>query len=391
MRNIYFFLWSSIASLILVASPLTKTSAESLANGNVSLIPRAPDLNVKAYILIDANSGNVIAAKNPDLRLPPASLTKVMTLYLIADALKTNKITFTKEVPISERAWRMEGSRMFVQVGTSVPVRQLIDGIAVASGNDATMAMAEYLSGTEEAFVDLMNQTAEKLGLKDTHFVDSSGLPAATHYTSARDLSTLARHFILDFPEYYSWFKTKWIMYNNIKQPNRNRLLWRDPSVDGMKTGHTSNAGYCLVTSAERNGARLIVVLLHAPSDGVRANYAEALFNYGFRFFESRKIYDANIPLVKPRVWYGQKSTVPLGLMTPFYVAVPTGEKQNVKINMMVGSLKAPIKKGAVYGSVSAILSGKVIGTKPLVALQDDPQGGFWTRLIDRIILFFKK
>jgi len=352
-----------------------------------SLIPAQPDFNVKSYIVIDAKSGAIIAAKNQDEHLAPASLTKIMTLYLIADSLKAGKIKPTDLVPISERAWRMEGSRMFAKVGSTVPVQQLIDGIIIASGNDATVAMAEFLGGSEDSFVDLMNQTAALLGMKDTHFTDSNGLPANQHYSSARDLATLSRAWINNFPEYYPWFKTKWITYNGIKQPNRNRLLWRDPSVDGIKTGHTSDAGYCLAASAVRNNMRLITIVMGAQSDRLRTSDSQSLLNYGFRFFETHKLYAANTALVNAKIKDGKEKTTPLGVAEDFYVTSPINQYKHVKVNATINTnLAAPIRKGQICGSLTATLNGKEISARPLIALADNPMGG----LLDRIIGIFK-
>jgi D-alanyl-D-alanine carboxypeptidase (penicillin-binding protein 5/6) len=349
-----------------------------------TLIPAAPNLNVKAYILVDAKSNTVVAAKNPDDRLPPASMTKIMSLYLVADSLKNGKIKFTDAVPISEKAWRTGGSRMFAKVGSAIPVQQMIDGIIIASGNDATVAMAEFLAGTEDSFADLMNQTAAILGMNNSHFIDSNGLPAVGHYSSARDMATLARAWIYNFPEYYPWFKSKWIVYNGIKQPNRNRLLWRDPSADGMKTGHTQEAGYCLTASAERNGTRFIAVIMGAPSDSMRAAYSEALLNYGFRFFESHKLYNANTALLNPKVHAGKERTVPIGLTEDLFVTTPRGQYKNIKINVsLVKPIRAPIRKGVALGSIKITLDEKEVITRPLVALKDNAKGGFFSQLLD--------
>jgi serine-type D-Ala-D-Ala carboxypeptidase (penicillin-binding protein 5/6) len=360
-------------------------------NSPLRLIPNPPNLKVKAYILIDAKSGEVMAAKNPDDRLPPASLTKIMSIYLIADALKAGKIRLDSPVIISKKAWRMEGSRMFANNGSMVPVEQLINGIIIASGNDATVAMAEYIGGNEDAFVDLMNKNADLLGMKNTHYMDSNGLPMPNHYSSARDIAILSQNLIANFPEYYPWFKTKWIIYNKIKQPNRNRLLWHDPSVDGIKTGHTKEAGFCLAASAERNGMRLIAVILGALSDAARTNYTEALLNYGFRFFESHKIYAANAPILTPKVLFGKAKTIPLGVTRDLYVTIPAEQYKNIKVMVNLNDpLKAPITKGQVCGNISIKLNDQQISSKPLVALQDNLYGSFFSRLINNIVAFFK-
>lgn len=355
-----------------------------------SLAPAPPAFDVKAYTLLDADSGYIIVSKNATEHLPPASITKLMSLYLIANALKTNQLHFTDMVPISENAWRKGGSKMFIKVGAQIPVKDLIDGIVIASGNDATVAMAEYMAGSEETFVNLMNQTAAKIGMKDSHFVDSNGLPAQDHYSSANDIGSLARAWIAAYPEFYPWFKQKWITFNGIKQANRNRLLWHDSSVDGIKTGHTDEAGYCLVASAVRNGTRLIAVILGAPNDSTRMNAVEGLLNYGFRFYETHKLNAAGTAITKAKVWMGKKNEVELGVAQDLAVTVPTGQYQALTANInVVKPLKAPIQKGQVYGSIDIMLNGKLIASQPLVALDTIPRSNFISAFIDRIMLLF--
>lgn len=387
----------SIALSSNISAPVDKNilvPSPQIANKNLIAMPQAPDFAVKAYILIDANSGYVIAEKNADVRLPPASLTKLMTLYLAANALKAGQIHFQDQATISENAWRKGGSRMFIRVGSQVAVKDLIDGIVTASGNDATVALAEYLAGTEENFVVQMNQVAAKMGMTTTHFVDSNGLPEPTHYSSARDLSVLARSWISDFPEYYPWFKEKWFVFNGIKQPNRNRLLWRDPTVDGMKTGHTDEALYCLIASAVRNNMRLIAVIMGAPSDEARTNYAEALLNYGYRYYESHKLFAAHMPLpIAPaKVWFAKEGKMQLGLNNDLYATVPIGEYQNLKANAVVNeNLRAPIMKGQVCGTINVMLKDKVVVSASLVALQDNPRANFLFVFFDYIAYLFHK
>ena len=370
------------------AIPIPSASAAApVAN----FAPAAPDFDVKAFILIDANSGAIIAAKNPDEHLPPASITKLMSLYLIASSLKNGHLHLDDQVVISENAWRMDGSRMFAKVGSTISAQELINGIIVASGNDATVAMAEHIAGTEQGFVNLMNQTAASLGLKDTHYEDSNGLPANNHYSSARDIAALARTWIATFPEYYPWFKQQWIVYNKIKQPNRNRLLWRDPTVDGMKTGHTEDAGYCLVASAVRNGTRLISVVLGTPSDAARTNDSEALLNYGFRFFETHKVFAANTRLTTSKIWLGKENKVDLGLKDNLYVTIPSGQYQNLKASVTLDKvIKAPLVQGQpCCGTVNISLDGKLLSTQPLVSLKDVPNAGSFSSLIDKMQLLF--
>ena len=355
-----------------------------------SLTPAAPDINAKGYVLLDANSGYVIAQKNADQRMPPASLTKLMSLYLAADALKNGQINLDDKTKISKKAWQIGGSKMFIREGTLVPVKLLIQGIIVASGNDATYAIAEYIGGNEQSFVSLMNQTASTLGMTNTHYKDSNGLPAKEHYSTPLDIAKLARAWIVNFPEYYPWFKQKWITYKGIKQPNRNRLLWRDPTVDGLKTGHTDAAGFCLVASAERDGMRLVSVVMGTPTDSARASDSEALLNYGFRFYETHKLYAADTALITPRIWYAKNKTMALGLAEDLYITIPKGQYKNIKAVILINnSLKAPISKGQNYGTVKILLNNKKITEQPLIALQDDPKGGVFSRAIDHICYLF--
>lgn len=357
----------------------------------VVTVPAPPVLNVKAYVLMDAATGKILASYNADQRLEPASLTKMMTSYVVSMALRDGKIHLTDQVPISEKAWRTGGSKMFVKVGTTVPVDQLMQGIIVDSGNDACVAMAEYVAGSEDSFAGLMDQTAAALGMKNTHYVDSTGLPNPDHYSTAHDMAILARALIYSFPEHYQWYSQKWFTYNNIRQPNRNRLLWRDPTADGVKTGHTDSAGYCLVSSAKRNGQRLIAVVMGAPTDAARADDSQRLLDYGFRFFETHALYQANASLATVRVWQGRDHTTAVGVAEPFIVSVIPGQYPQVKIAMKLdGPFKAPIIKGQALGQITATLGNKVIEQAPLVALQDNPVGSWWQRLIDKILHLFK-
>jgi D-alanyl-D-alanine carboxypeptidase (penicillin-binding protein 5/6) len=369
------------------------TSAPVLASiPQPQLTPTAPALTANGYILMDAASGQMIAAKNPDQRMAPASLTKMMTSYIISTALRQGRIHLDDPVPISKEAWQTGGSKMFVKVGAQVPVRDLMQGIIVDSGNDACVAMAEFVAGSQDSFVNLMNQQAAALGMAGTHFADVNGLPNPDHYTTPRDMATLARHLIYDFPEDYKWYSQKWFNYNGIKQPNRNRLLWRDASVDGIKTGHTDEAGFCLVASANRNGTRLISVVMGAPTDAARADDNESLLTYGFRFFETHKLYAADTALNNIRVYQGANSQMPVGLTNDLFVVIPVGQYQNLKANLVLNApVKAPIKKGQQLGKVEVTLSDKTINTVPLVALQDDPLGSLWQRMSDRVGLLFHR
>lgn len=356
------------------------------------LTPIAPNVNAKAYLLMDANSGKILASENIDEHLAPASLTKMMTSYVVSMALQQGHIKLTDLVTISEAAWKTGGSKMFVKVGDKVSVQDLMQGMIVDSGNDACVAMAEYVAGSQESFVNLMNQQAARLGMKNTHFVDVDGLPDPNHYTTARDMSILARALILDFPEDYKWYSQKWFLYNGIKQPNRNRLLWRDPDVDGIKTGHTSEAGFCLVASGQKKDLRLITVVMGAPSDEMRAQDSQKLLTYGFRFFESRKLYNAGENLTTARVWFGERPKVKVGLINDLYVTLPLGlTRKPVTTMVFKPNLKAPIKKGEVVGQVNVFVNNKPITSAPLIALEDLSKGGVWRNLVDRTNLLFNK
>ena len=371
----------------------TPTATPAIPQSRQPVItPPAPQIDAKGFVLMDANTGAIIAEKNMHKQMPPASLTKLMTLYVASQAIKQGQISLDDKVRISEKAWRTGGSRMFLKEGSQVPVHDLIKGIIVASGNDACVALSQYVGGNEATFVDMMNQTAQQLGMKDTHYVDSTGLPNPKHYSTPYDLTVLARAIIQNFPEDYSWYKQKWITYNGIKQPNRNRLLWRDKSVDGLKTGHTKAAGYCLISSAKRDDMRLISVVLGAPTDSERASDSQALLNWGFRFYESHKLYDANHALATPRVWLGKNKTIALGIQQPMYVTIPAGSYSQLKPQLTIDTpLQAPIAKGKKLGTLNVTLNGKNIATMPLVALEDDAKAGFFSRAWDHIILLFKK
>lgn len=362
-----------------------------IKKGPKLVIPPPPNIDARGYVLMDANTGRVLAEKNMHERMPPASLTKLMTMYILSETIRNGQVKLDDKVRVSESAWRRGGSRMFLKLGSQVPVNELIKGIIVASGNDACVAVAEYLAGNEASFAELMNTTAKRIGMKNSHFTDSTGLPDPNHYSTPYDIALLARHVIYDYPEDYQWYKEKWIKYNRIKQPNRNRLLWRDPYVDGLKTGHTKAAGYCLAASAVRpNGMRLITVVMGTPSDKIRNSATQALLNWGFRFFKSYKVADGERPLKMQRIYLGQKKYIPMGLRHTFYVSVPLGEGSALHAKLkMRKRIKAPIKVGQPYGSIEVTLNGKLYASAPVVALQSDELGGFWRRMLDRILMLF--
>ncbi len=348
--------------------------------------PSAPNLNATGYILMDASSGKILAQKDADKRMPPASLTKLMSMYIISSALKNGQIHLEDKVRISAKAWKTEGSRMFVKVNDEVPVKELLQGVIVASGNDAAVALAEHVAGTEENFTNILNQQAKLLGMNNSHFMDSTGLPNKDHYSTAHDLALLTQAYIKNFPEDYSYYSEKWFTYNGIRQPNRNRLLWRFQYADGLKTGHTNEAGYCLVGSAKKDGMRLISVVLGERSDQGRTEDSIRLLTYGFRFFETHKLYDAAKPLAQARVLAGVNTEVPLGVSNDLYVTVPTGQYKRLQIDLNINKpLKAPIVKGQPYGTLNVTLNNQIVASQPLIALEDDAQGNFWHRATDTL------
>jgi D-alanyl-D-alanine carboxypeptidase (penicillin-binding protein 5/6) len=353
--------------------------------------PAAPTLNAKAYILIDVNSGKIIAEKNSEERLPPASLTKMMTLYVVSNALQHEQIHLNDSVRVSRDAWKIGGSRMFIKEGQQVSVEELLKGIIVDSGNDACVAIAEHVGGTENAFTDLMNQQAQNLGMKNSHFTDSTGLPNAELYTTAKDLAVLGRALVADFPQFYGWYKQKWFTYNGIRQPNRNRLLWRDNQVDGIKTGHTNEAGFCLVSSAKRDSMRLLAVVLGEPSDSSRADDSEKLLNYGFRFFETHQLYKPNQSITELPLYKGSVDKVSVGLTEDHFITIPAGQYQRLNVSTKIPQfLEAPIKKGDKIGDLVVKFDNNVVSSRPLYALQSIETGGFYTRMKDSIRLSFR-
>lgn len=357
-----------------------------------TIAPTAPNLDAKGYILIDAASGKVLAEKNADVRMPPASLTKLMSLYIISDALKNGSIHPDDKVRISSKAWKTTGSRMFVKVNDEVPVKDLLQGIIVASGNDASVAMAEYIAGTEETFASMMNSQAKNLHMNNSHFLDSTGLPNPNHYSTPRDLAILAQAITKNFPDDYKLFSEKWFVYNGIRQPNRNRLLWRFQYADGLKTGHTDDAGFCLVASANKNGMRLISVIMGATSDEARTEESIRLLTYGYRFFETHKLYSANTSLAKIRVWKGQNKETSMGVTHDFYVTIPVGQYKNIQANVQViDPLKAPIVKGESYGKINIVLNNQIIASEPLIALENNEKGSLWRRMTDTLHFGFNK
>jgi D-alanyl-D-alanine carboxypeptidase (penicillin-binding protein 5/6) len=361
--------------------------ASAMAANTLTVIPEPPVLPAKAHVLMDYNSGKILSSQNMDEHLEPASLTKLMLMYVANKELQANNIKLTDIVRISENAWKSEGSRMFLEVNKEVTVDELIHGIIIQSGNDASIALAEHIAGTEQGFVDLMNSYAAALGMTNSHFGDVNGMPHENHYSSAHDLAILARAIITEFPpELYAIHAQKWFTYNGIKQPNRNRLLWRDPSVDGLKTGSTEGAGYCLVASAQKNNMRLISVVLGADSDANRADQSQRLLSYGFRFFETHKLYAAGDTLNQARLWMGQVNSLPLGVKEDIYVTIPQGQYKNLQASLNVDKLiKAPVSQGQNLGNLEVKLGETIVVDAPLVALSSTPKGGIWRRFTDYV------
>lgn len=377
------FLLSVVWSATLLAGP--------------TIIPAPPQLAASGYILIDANSGKVIVEENADEKLPPASLTKLMTSYVLSYELKNNShINDDDLVQISERAWAQNpifagSSLMWLEVGKQVQLGELHKGVVISSGNDASVAVAEYLAGSESAFADVMNQHAQILGMSNSHFVNSHGLPDPDHYTTARDLSKLAQA-ILHFPESYALYSQHDYTYNNIRTTNRNRLLFKDPTVDGLKTGHTQEAGYCLVTSAKRNTMRLISVVMGTASESARERETQKLLAYGFRYFETHSLYKKGDQLSAAKVWAGDRDSMNVGVERDIYLTIPRGQQKAIKAVLNIDeTIKAPVTKGKVYGELVVSLNGETVLKEPLVALESVAEGGLFKRIWDGLILFFSQ
>jgi D-alanyl-D-alanine carboxypeptidase (penicillin-binding protein 5/6) len=354
------------------------------------IIPEPPAIDATGYLLIDADTERVLARHEEDTTLPPASLTKIMTSYVAAGELAAGRISIDDAVPISVAAWRTPGSRMFIREGTTVALGELLKGIVIQSGNDASVAVAEYIAGSETAFADMMNQQAQALGMYASQFQNATGLPAESHYTTVGDLAILTRALIRRYPEHYATYAERSFTFNDIEQPNRNRLLWRDRTVDGVKTGHTEAAGYCLVASALRDGMRLITVVMGTTSDEARMRETQKLLKYGFRYFQTQKLYDADVTLKQSEVWYGASDTVKLGVADQVYVTIPRGRYDDLKATTDVERvIKAPLEPGQELGSLRVTLDDDVVFEAPLVVLEAVAEAGFFKRLWHALYLFF--
>ena len=354
-------------------------------------LPSPPIIGASSYLVIDALTGHEIAALEPDKAVAPASLTKLMTAYVIFKTLQEGQIQLADEVTVSEKAWRAEGSRMFIEVGKRVSVEDLLLGMIVQSGNDASIALAEHVAGTESVFAEMMNQYSQSLGMLTSNWVNATGLPDENHYSTARDLAILARAIINEFPEYYQWYSVKEFTFNEIRQPNRNNLLWRDDSVDGMKTGHTDAAGYCLVSSAERDGMRVISVVLGTSSAKARIDGSQSLLNYAFRFFETRLLYKAGEEITTARVWKSANEFSPLGVLEDLYITVRRGAYDSLEsVQNIPAIIEAPVAQGQPLAELTISLGDETLLSEPLRALADNPAGSFWQRTVDSVSLWFE-
>ena len=370
----------------------------SIAGAQSVPIPAPPAVAAKSYILQDFNSGKILAERDADIRLQPASITKIMTAYVVFDAIKNGQLTLAEKALISDKAWRnpevqgwMQGSRMFAEVNSRVAINDLLRGLIIQSGNDASIALAEHIAGSEVAFVALMNDYAARLGLQNTQYQNVTGWPAENHYTSAQDIASLSRALIKNFPELYKLYSEKRFTYNNIAQSNRNTLLWKDESVDGLKTGYTEAAGYCLVVSAQRNDMRLISVVMGASSREARIKYNQSLLNYGFRFYQTHRLFTAGESLKAVRVWKGREDAVQLGLVQDVYLTIPRGQYSELQPRMDIKkSVFAPVEKNQELGSLSIQLQDEILYQQAIVALDTVERGNFLQRLVDQIAYFFQ-
>ncbi len=378
-------LFAIVLALLTTLIPINIATAAAMPTPNV------PEIGARGYLLQDFDSGKIIAEKNTFEQMEPASLTKLMTAHIVFGELRAGNLQLSTEVLISEKAWRMAGSRMFIEVNKRVTIENLLKGMIIQSGNDASVALAEHIAGSEEAFASLMNHHAEKLGMTGSHFVNSTGMPDSDHYTTLHDLALLTKALITEFPEYYKWYSIKEFTYNDIRQYNRNSLLWRDKYVDGVKTGHTDSAGYCLISSALKDEMRLISVVLGTKSKEARAKESQKLLNYGFRFFETRKLYSANTPLTTSRIWKGASEQLPLGLAEDLYITIPRDRYEKLDAVMKVDALiTAPTTRGQQHGTVEISLEGENVVDRPLVALKDVEEGSIMQRLADEFSLLFE-
>jgi D-alanyl-D-alanine carboxypeptidase (penicillin-binding protein 5/6) len=364
--------------------------ARPVPNANTARpVPAPPQIGANSYLLVDFNSDRILVEHNADLRVEPASITKLMTAYVVFSELDQGNITLEETVTISEKAWRTGGSRMFIEPNMQVTVEDLIRGMVIQSGNDASVALAERAAGSEEAFASLMNHYAELLGMANTNFKNSTGLPDPEHYTTARDIAILSAATIRDFPDYYPWYSEKEFTFNNIRQHNRNTLLWRDPAIDGLKTGHTEAAGYCLASSAKRDGMRLVSAVMGSSSESSRASETQTLLNYGFRFFETVQLYEAGQELAPARVWKGMVEEVMVGLTDPVFVTIPRGRYDDLEAQVQIEpQLSAPLEAGTVVGTINVQLGEELVASRQLVTMSTVEEAGFFGSTWDSLKLW---
>jgi D-alanyl-D-alanine carboxypeptidase (penicillin-binding protein 5/6) len=380
----------SIFKLLFILATL---GAASLAQAQQTLppIPDPPTVDARGYLLLEQSTGKILASKNADAPLEPASLTKLMTAYVLFNELASGKIKLEDMVTVSEKAWRTQGSRMFIEVGKQVGVEDLMQGMIVQSGNDASVALAEHVAGSEATFAAMMNEYASRLGMAHSHFLNATGLPAEGHITTATDIGILARAIITQFPQYYGWYSQKSFRYNGISQNNRNALLWRLDWVDGLKTGMTDAAGYCLVSSGKQNNMRLISVVMGSSSSKARADASQTLLGYGFRFYERYQLFEQDTPMANARVWKGESDQVELGLAQPLFVVIPSGRRDQLTAEMDLDTnIMAPVDTARELGQVRIMMDGEVVARQPMHALRDVPEGGFFSRMLDEIQLWFE-
>jgi D-alanyl-D-alanine carboxypeptidase (penicillin-binding protein 5/6) len=384
---------ASLLTLLCFVPALSLAEPPSLAPVEPSTLAATltpPEVAAKGYILISHPSGQVLAEFNADERLEPASLTKTMTAYVVFHELAAGHIALSDEVLVSEKAWRTGGSRMFIEVGKKIELEALLMGMVIQSGNDASVALAEHIAGSEEGFATLMNAHAQRLGMTNSHFVNATGLPDPQEYTTARDMAKVVTATILEFPEYYKWYGVKEYEHNNITQHNRNKLLWQDDSVDGVKTGHTEGAGYCLIASAQREGMRLTSVVMGAGSQSARAQASLALLNFGFRAFEGQRLYDAGAQIQSLRVWMGEETQLPVGSVDEVFATFPRGHYGELSAHIQQQpDLVAPIAKGQQVGDIVVMMGEQELSRQPLVALADVAEGGIWARVRDTVLRWF--
>jgi D-alanyl-D-alanine carboxypeptidase (penicillin-binding protein 5/6) len=356
-----------------------------------SQVPAPPAIDASGYLLVDFDSNTVLASKDAEQRLEPASLTKIMTAYAVFHELRGGSIKQTDEVVVSEKAWKTPGSRMFIEVNKRVAVSDLLKGMIIQSGNDASVALAEHVAGSESAFANLMNDHARRLGMQDTHFVNATGLPDQEHFTTPADIALVTAAMIREFPDFYELYSVREFTFNDIRQHNRNSLLWRDDSVDGVKTGHTEAAGYCLVASAKRDAMRLISVVMGTNSEKARSQESQALLNYGFRFFETHRLYGTESRLTRTRVWMGDKEEVAVGLASDLYVTIPRRQYEKLNARTEIRShIQAPVEQGQELGEVIVELDGELIAREPLIALDSIAEGGLWRKAVDTVLMMLE-